>query len=215
MGKKSTSADFSMDKVDPRLASMYTTDEDKIGKYDRWASSYESDLVSDLDYVAHIEGARVFSEEVSDCHCRILDVACGTGLVGEQLLRLGYDNVDGIDFSSEMLKISRERNIYQQLIQHDFTTPLTVSEQYDALICIGMFSFSIPGIHHMIHVIRTVKPNGTCVISVNGAAWRELDLGRAVQEESNKHGFVVEKVIEAGYIQGEGIDSRVLVMRCR
>jgi SAM-dependent methyltransferase len=212
-GEKMSNNAFEMEKIDTRLSDLYTSDENKQEKYDQWAGDYESDLVDGMDYVAHIDAARIFSEVVVDKSCRILDVACGTGLVGGELKKLGYNNVDGTDFSAEMLKISEGRAVYNNLFQHDFTTALENPGGYDALICVGMFSFSVPKITDMIHVIRAVKPGRTCVITVNGAAWRELDLAGQVEIESGKHGFAVEQIIEAGYIQREDIDARVLVIR--
>ena len=44
---------------------------------------------------------------------RILDVGCGTGLVGSELNRIGYKNLDGLDASPEMLKIAAEKNIFK------------------------------------------------------------------------------------------------------
>ncbi len=112
-----------------------------------------------------------------------------------------------------MLRVSSQRKVYQRLFQHDFTQPLAVPGIYDALICVGLFSFSLPKITDMIHVIRAVKPNHYCVITVNGAAWRELDLGKEIEKESSQHGFVIENIIKAGYIQSQEIDARVLVIR--
>lgn len=204
---------FEMEEIDSRLSDLYTSDENKREKYDRWAGEYESDLVNEMDYVAHIDAARIFNEVVIDKNCRILDVACGTGLVGEELKKYAYSKVDGTDFSAEMLKVSKQRAVYENLFQHDFTTPLENPGSYDALICVGMFSFSVPEITDMIHVIRAVKPACYCVITVNGAAWRELSLAELVEAESSKYGFTIEQIIEAGYIQREGIDARVLIIR--
>ena len=204
---------FNLDKIDARLAEIYSSDENKLEKFDRWADHYESDLVEDLEYVAHIEASRIFDELVPGRSCRILDVACGTGLVGVELRMRGYDLVDGTDFSSEMLKIADQRKVYDSLFQHDFTTPLESQGRFDAVICVGMFSFNVPKILDMIHVIRAAKPEHYCVITVNGAAWRELNLGEQVEVESKRHGFTVEKIVEAGYIQNQNIDCRVLVIR--
>ena len=204
---------FKMDKVDGRLADMYTSDENKQQKYDRWADSYESDLVNELDYVAHIDAANLFRNLVVDDHAKILDVACGTGLVGAELRGLGYTNVDGCDFSMEMVRISRERQVYGEVFQYDVSKPLVHQGRYDALICVGLFSFSIPKITDMINVINAVKPDGSCVITVNGAAWNSLQLEGLVYQEASKHGFHIDEVVQAGYIRKENIDSRILVIR--
>ena len=44
---------------------------------------------------------------------RILDVGCGTGLVGSELHKIGYRDLDGLDASPEMLKIAAEKNIFK------------------------------------------------------------------------------------------------------
>jgi len=208
-----TTEKFSMRNLDPRLSSLYTSDDDKQETYDRWAKDYEADLVKDMDYVAHIDAAQIFNQVVTDKNARILDVACGTGLVGVELGKLGFTQIDGTDFSSEMLKVSLDRGVYQDVYQHDFTQPLDRKTQYDALICVGLFAFHEPKITDIIHVIRAVRPLCYCVITVNGAAWCELELETAVRSEAVQHGFCIEKIHKSRYINREGIDGRVMVIR--
>ncbi|NKB61660.1 MAG: methyltransferase domain-containing protein [Gammaproteobacteria bacterium] len=204
---------FDIEKIDSRLSSLYSSHEDKLAHYDSWADSYDSDLINDLDYVAHLTSSRTFLNIVPDRSSKILDVACGTGLVAEELRKMGYQNIDGTDFSSEMIRVSRARNLYTNLFQHDFTMPLERQPLYDAVICVGLFAFTVPGIANMFHVVEAVKPGGICVITVNGAAWKELNLGAAIEEESDKHGFDIEQVVCADYIRSENIDCRILVIR--
>ena len=130
---------------------------------------------------------------------------------GNAVQHMTVANIDGVDFSEEMLKISRKRNIYQKLWQQDFTTPAKLSDLYEALICVGMFSYSIPKIEHMHHVVDCVVPGGLCVITVNGAAWQDLDLGAEVENELHRHNYSLVCNETAGYIENEGIDSRVSV----
>jgi len=46
---------------------------------------------------------------------KILDFACGTGLVGEQLKRFGFENIEGVDISNNMLNIAKTKNCYSNL----------------------------------------------------------------------------------------------------
>ena len=202
-----------VETFDPRLSAVYRQREDKLRHYDEWAGSYETDLVDDLDYVAHLETSDIFAKLVGDRTSRVLDVACGTGLVGAYLAGLGYAQIDGVDFSGEMLRRAGERKIYRHLWQHDFTQPARLEEAYDALICVGLFSFALPEIRHLHHVVACVTAGGTCVITVNGAAWRQLELEPEVHAAAARHGFVIEQIIEAGYIRSQDIDARVLVIR--
>ena len=60
-----------------------------------------------------------------------------------------------------MLKRAGQRGVYRELWQHDFTRPKKLDEAYDALICVGLFSFALPGIKHLHHVVDCVAPGGT------------------------------------------------------
>ena len=200
-------------RIDSRLSDLYSSSKDKEQTYNRWAVTYESDMVDDMEYVAHKHAAKLFGQYVNDFDARVLDIACGTGLVGEELRNFGYRSIDGTDFSAEMLRVSRERGVYQGLFKHDFTHPLDLPEKYDALICVGLFAFNEPKITDLIHVIHTVKPAHYCIVTVNGAAWRELDLKKAITDEAAIHNLKIEEIVKTGYIQGEGIDGRVLVIR--
>ncbi len=57
---------------------------------------------------------------VRDRDSQILDMGCGTGIVGELLFSNGYQNIDGSgSFSPEMLQKARERNVYRSLGEAD------------------------------------------------------------------------------------------------
>ena len=202
-----------VERFDKRLAAAYSRTENKEQQYDEWAQTYDSDLVDDLGYVAFKDASDIFMEMVTDKNARILDVACGTGLAGAYLKARGYGHIDGADLSMEMMALANKREIYQSTWQHDFTTPAVLDHLYDAVLCVGMFSYAIPKISDMHNVVSCVSPGAVCVITVNGAAWQELDLEPEVYKEAVAHGFEIEQIREAGYIENQGIDSRVLIIR--
>jgi len=202
-----------LNRFDNRLSAVYSRTEDKEQQYDEWAATYENDLLDDLGYVAFREAGEIFMAVVPDKNYRILDVACGTGLAGEYLKQHGYRNIDGADLSTEMMAIAGQRDVYQSTWQHDFTQSATLDDLYDAVLCVGMFSYAVPKISDMHNVVNCVKPGGVCVITVNGAAWRDLGLELEVFGEAGLHGFAIEDIRIADYIENEGIDSRVLVIR--
>ncbi len=205
--------EINIEQFDSRLAAAYSRTVNKERQYDEWAASYDDDLVGDMQYVAYRDASDIFIERAGDQTMSILDVACGTGLVAEYLNSRGYLQIDGADFSREMLAIAQKRQVYCNLWQHDFTGAKSLDRHYDALLCVGLFSFAVPEICDMHNVVNCVKPGGLCVITVNGAAWQQLGLESAVYQEAMDHGFNIEEVITAGYIEKEGIDSRVLVIR--
>lgn len=202
-----------MDKVDDRLSRMYTFAGDKQAQYDQWAENYESDLVNDLGYVAHLRSSEIFSDVVADKNARVLDMGCGTGLAGAALKNFGYTRVDGADFSAEMLKIATRRGVYRAVHRHDVTRPAARGGRYEALISVGLFSYGIPHITDLHNAVNYVGRGCPCVITVNGSAWTEHHLEAALHAEANRQRFTVEHIIETEYIPKEGINARVLVIR--
>ena len=200
-------------RFDDRLSKVYDPKGDKAKLYDEWSNTYDEDLLNDLGYIAHSEVGAIFTELVSDTSTFILDVACGTGLVGQYLRQRDYDRIDGVDFSEGMLDLVRTRSIYQHTWQHDFTKPANIEKLYQAVICVGLFSYNLPRISDMHNVVNCVEPGGLCVISINGAAWTELEFESQIYQEASDHHFAINEIRDTGYIQKEKIDAKVLVIQ--
>ncbi|XP_078278351.1 methyltransferase-like protein 27 isoform X4 [Rhinoraja longicauda] len=102
------------------------TVEDKISFYDNWSKIYEQD-VKLLDYQAPLLASTCLADVMLEDRDRalVLDVACGTGLVAAQVLRLlqllgklqklGFCNFHGLDGSEEMLQLAQSKSLYQSL----------------------------------------------------------------------------------------------------
>ena len=54
------------------------------------------------------------SDVLANKHARIIDFGCGTGLLGYELVRNGFDQVYGIDGSLDMLKIADSKGYYKK-----------------------------------------------------------------------------------------------------
>src|SRR5690625_7058731 len=67
----------------------------------------------------------------------VLDAGCGTGLVGQALAGYGFEAVDGLDLSTAMLDIVRDKGVYRDLDKADMTQALPAKDNsYDAVICV-------------------------------------------------------------------------------
>lgn len=70
-----------------------------------------------MEYTGPLVAAKQLDEKLKELNLnndvRILDLGCGTGLVGEQLYNMGYKNIDGIDFSDELLKVAESKKVYR------------------------------------------------------------------------------------------------------
>ena len=93
------------------------------------------------DYLVElVEGAGMKKENLT-----ILDVASGTGLVGEELKKAGFkvDNVTALDLCPDMLEVSRKKGVYGKLIQSPFGTTMpngVTARSYDCVIMYGGFA---------------------------------------------------------------------------
>jgi len=90
-------------------------DEDLQVVYKEWAPAYDHDNDNLLGTVSQPLSVQIFQEYIKDKSLRIIDVGCGTGLVGVELEKGGFSNFDGIDISQEMIDIAKQRN-YSKLI---------------------------------------------------------------------------------------------------
>jgi SAM-dependent methyltransferase len=75
----------------------------------------------------------------------VLDVGCGSGRVGERVLEAGAGRYVGIDFSSPMLDLARERlarfGSKAELVEGDFLTE-PVDGPFDVVLALGLFDYT-------------------------------------------------------------------------
>ncbi|XP_031985869.1 methyltransferase-like protein 27 isoform X2 [Corvus moneduloides] len=89
---------------------------ERLRLYDGWAARYEQDVAA-LEYRApHLAAASLsFAFPAPRAEARLLDVACGTGLVARELHRRGFRCLHGVDGSAGMLEQARSTGLYQEL----------------------------------------------------------------------------------------------------
>ena len=142
------------------------------GLYRIWAKTYDSMLVAMLGYEAPDFVARALAPHLPEGDLRVLDVGCGTGLTAEALLTHRKAEVDGIDFSPEMLEQARDKAFYGELFRADVTKPLPIPEAtYDAAISSGLFTHGHVGAVAIPHILRVLKPGGLFSFSVYWKVW--------------------------------------------
>lgn len=135
--------------------------------YDKWADAYDRDLMS-AGCVKHEPMVRVFDEAIKiampskpKCQVRIMDMGSGTGLLGVELNKRGYTNVDALDVTQKMLDVSREKGVYTKFICAHLTevrTPGIEDGDYNAIISSGVVTAAYghirpPAFYEMMRVI--------------------------------------------------------------
>ena len=97
---------------------LKTTDE-VMKYYDEWGikNKYDQDMI-DWNYTGPKETVATFTKYAKDKNIKILDAGCGTGLVGVELKKYNYLNIDGMDLSKKLLDLI-PKGYYQKLDQVD------------------------------------------------------------------------------------------------
>ena len=103
--------------------------------FDNFASNYEL-VLQDLGYSVPMAMARI----IGDGEACIVDLGCGTGLVGEAI-KTTKNNIIGVDLSAKMLEIAKEKNIYDKLIKMDVVEYLSKNDDFDMIVAADVFGY--------------------------------------------------------------------------
>lgn len=137
--------------------------------YDEWANTYENDLLVNLGYSAHVIAAEALADVMTNRSAAIIDIGCGTGLVGLELAKRGFTSMDGIDISADMLAHATAKSVYRHLMTGDMNGRSAIADAaYDAAICAGSFAPGHLGHESHLEFIRIVKPGSPVIIFMNG-----------------------------------------------
>jgi len=156
---------------DDLLARVYRAQDTQELKaaYALWADTYDADLVEGMGWDKPVRVGETLLPWLSapSRNPAILDVACGTGLVGVFLHQHGFDNLSALDFSSEMLEKARARGVYQSFWEMDLSQPLSLPDQsYDAITAVGIFTEGHAGPDCLPELCRVLKPAGLLALSL-------------------------------------------------
>ena len=202
-------------KVDPRLARNYVKlgSEEQRKIYREWADTYDRELIQDFGYVAPQIAVDSFIRKAPDRTLPILDMGCGTGLVGRLLHQAGYEHIDGIDLSPEMLEKAASHQIYQNLWEGDLTSVMNIRPIYQGIICVGVFS------HHPDHpflipkLLDGLRSDGFLVGTVNGKGWQDIGWSELLEESQRVHKFSLQAIEDIRYLDKQGIDGKLITIR--
>jgi predicted TPR repeat methyltransferase len=140
-------------------------------RYDEWAESYDADLDS-WDYRAPGVVAETAIDRKPDARS-VLDVGCGTGLVGRALRAKGFKGrLEGLDISESSLRIAEQTGAYDELKPADLQQPLEVSDRsVDVLVCVGVMTY-LPDVEATWREFaRVVRPGGLVVVTMREDLW--------------------------------------------
>jgi predicted TPR repeat methyltransferase len=172
------------------------TPEDNKNLYRNWASTYDADFAQRNKYIYPKTIAAICAQLVDeDSPTTVLDIGCGTGIVGTCLAdSLTKSIIDGVDISPEMLhvastklRLSRDL-VYRNLFEVDLTKPISFAKtKYDVAISAGTFTHGHLGPNALINVFSAVRPGGLMVVGINKEHFSANGFSAALEMATDNH----------------------------
>ena len=120
-----------------------------------------------------------YPDQSSRSNLRVLDLAAGTGLLGEQLVKVGFTDIDAIDGNEDMLKVLAQKEIYKKswkVLLGKSTDPIdqVKDESYDVIVMCGGFCPAHVEVPVLRQIARALKRNGVFVNGMTEQYIREV-----------------------------------------
>lgn len=173
--------------------------------FDVFAPDFES-VLSSLDYQApqHINGfLREIYGKKAQKKLRILDAGCGTGLCGKFLKNYaGFFSLDGVDLSSEMLKVAKGKKIYNHLFCQEINDFLSQNGRaYDLIVSADVFTYFGDLDSLFENLFSALKKSGRIIFSVTANEQNGDDFFLHMSGRFQHHESYVKRLLESkGFI---------------
>ena len=175
--------------------------------YADWASTYDRDNDGKLATVSQPNAVAILTQHLTNKDAAILDVGCGTGLVGHHLALNGFTNFSGTDLSQDMLDRAKGRG-YRKLFAADAEAGLPVEDNaYDACLCVGVFTHGHVRPEGFAELLRVTRPGGIIVFTVNEGVWQKDGFDKAVAAHLEAGNWKELSRIKQGYMLNENVEA--------
>jgi len=192
--------------------------------FDGYADNFDHDLVENLQYRTPLLVADAIKRYVSSTALDVVDLGCGTGLMGEHIRSIGR-TLTGVDLSANMLEKARQRQIYDHLFCDDLTEFLQKQKKvFDLAVAADVFVYLGDLSPIFLAVRGSLRQGGLFGFSVEAADNGDFTLRSTLRYAhsiaylrrlAEQHQLIVE-MIEPQVIRREGganIDGYLAVMR--
>lgn len=154
------------------------------GVFDDYAENFDQHLTQVLNY----QTPQLIAQSLRQVHqdspglWQILDLGCGTGLVGQYLA--GIDcKLTGVDLSAKMLAKAKEKNVYHSLIQADISEALAQqpNQHFQIVVAADVFVYLGKLDEIFAEVTRVLIDSGLFCFSIEDFASNSDDLDYQLQ----------------------------------
>ena len=146
------------------------------GLYDDYAPSYDMHMVRGLKYRVPERIAQLLKQAYPELRFNLLDLGCGTGLVGLYLGPIqGY--IIGVDLSPRMIEEAKRHNVYERFHTVNVLAAVadTPANHYEAITCADALCDIGDPAPVILNALRILKPGGYFIFSCERANEDEAD----------------------------------------
>jgi len=140
------------------LTDYFKDVEEVRNKYDTWVSFYDQEHY-DNGWTVLLNRIAYTLMSYLEKDALILDIGCGTGLLGRELSSYGFENLQGLDISQNSLDILQNQGIYNVLHLEELGKTLPFANNtFAALVSTGVFTRNQVPLESFGELIRILQP---------------------------------------------------------
>lgn len=146
---------------------------------------------------AHMDKYRKIANIIMDTNPNnILDLGCGSGILENELIKLGYKGeICAVDSSTEMLKIAKllcgDRVAFSQM---DFDKEIKINEKYEVIVVINVLFFLKDKINFLKNIKNLLEDSQSFLILVNPKPKKEANNWQFIKAHYSDTNFT-EKIL--------------------
>ena len=182
---------------------------DEVMKYyDEWGegNKYDKDM-ADWNYTGPKETTEVFIKHEKNKDAKIYDAGCGTGLVGVELKKYGFSNFYGADLSQKLLDLV-PKGLYKKLEKVDLNKSIEAEDNvYDAVMCVGTFTFGHVKSDALDEFIRITKPGGLICFTINEGIYKDYGFDKKILDLKANNKWSEMEFFKSDYIASKDVNA--------
>jgi len=184
------------------------TTKEVMNYYEEWGENdkYNKDMLN-WNYTGPKETVETFTKHETNTDGLIFDAGCGTGLVGLELKKFGFKKFHGADLSQKLLD-NIPSNLYLKLLKLDLNQKIDISDNvYDAVFCVGTFTFSHVKPNALDEFVRITKKGGLICFTINEGIYKEYGFDKKINELKNSNFWSELEFFKSEYIASKDVNA--------
>lgn len=183
--------------------------------YRQWAAAYDRDVRDEgycapeliVDCLTTVAGREDVALDLAAPDLKVIDVGCGTGLVGTVLAERGVDRIDGFDLSQEMVERAAATGAYDRLwgdVPLQEAPERVGTRRYDVALCCGVFTLGHVPPEALSPLLALLRPGGAAIVSTRKSYYEATRWDSAVADlQQRGEARLIDRLLDAPYIGEE------------